>query len=169
MVTMNDDALASPRGQDAGSVRRESVLADRNGLEVLEREECLRLLATATLGRISVTSGGLPVILPVNFRLVGERIAFRTSIGSKLDAAACGAVVAFEVDEIDRFTHTGWSVLVTGTVREVTDPDDLAEVERANVPHWAPAGGDHVVALSTDIVSGRRIVSLGAPLPGEAP
>jgi hypothetical protein len=44
---------------------------DRNGLEVLSRHECLRLLGTATLGRIGVTSDALPTVLPVNFRFDG--------------------------------------------------------------------------------------------------
>jgi nitroimidazol reductase NimA-like FMN-containing flavoprotein (pyridoxamine 5'-phosphate oxidase superfamily) len=50
---------------------------DRNGLEVLDRDECLRLLATATLGRIGLTSQSLPTVLPVNFILEGERDGLR--------------------------------------------------------------------------------------------
>ena len=60
---------------------------DRNGLEVLGRDDCLRLLALATLGRIGFTSGALPTVLPVSFHLDGERILVRTGRGSKLDAA----------------------------------------------------------------------------------
>ncbi len=71
---------------------------DRNGLEVLNREECLRLLRHATLGRVAITSGALPQVLPVNFRLFGDRIVFRTGLGTKLDAATSNNVVAFEVD-----------------------------------------------------------------------
>ena len=77
------------------------VEVDRNGLEVLDRQECLRLLATATIGRIGITLGALPVILPVNFRLVDDRIVFRTGVGTKLDAATCNTIVAFEVDAVD--------------------------------------------------------------------
>jgi hypothetical protein len=39
---------------------------DHNGLEVLGRDECLRLLGTATLGRIGVTSGALPGVSAAN-------------------------------------------------------------------------------------------------------
>ena len=130
---------------------------DRNGLEVLDRAECLRLLGTATLGRIGISSGALPVILPVNFRLVDDTIVFRTASGTKLDAATRGAVVAFEVDAMDPFEHTGWSVMVTGVASRVTDPAALAAVHRERVARWAPFGDDCVVAVSTDIVSGRRI------------
>jgi uncharacterized protein len=46
---------------------------DRNGLEVLGRDACLRLLASATLGRVGVSSGALPSVVPVNFRFDGRR------------------------------------------------------------------------------------------------
>ena len=90
------------------------VELDRNGLEVLEREECIALLGSVTVGRIAITSNALPVVLPVNFVLLDDRIVIRTSRGTKLDAATRNTVVAFEVDEIDMVEQTGWSVLVTG-------------------------------------------------------
>lgn len=133
---------------------------DRNGLEVLERPECLRLLAQCTLGRVAVTDRALPTVLPVTFRLVDERILFRTGSGTKLEAAATGAVVAFEVDDMDPVSHTGWSVVVTGVAEEITDPADLAALEDAHLPRWAPGRGDNVVAVSTERVTGRRITSL---------
>ena len=96
---------------------------DRNGLEVLSRGECLQLLGGATLGRIGITIQALPLILPVNFKLVGHAIVFRTGPGTKLDAATRGSVVAFEADEIEPFSHAGWSVVVTGVAQEVTRRD----------------------------------------------
>jgi uncharacterized protein len=135
----------------------DSVEFDRNGLEVLGRAESLRLLAGSSLGRLAVTIGALPVILPVNFLLDGDRILIRTSPGTKLDAATQDAVVAFEVDHVDPFAHSGWSVCVTGTAREVTDRDELDRVSRLPLAHWAPDGGDHVVTMSTELVTGRRI------------
>ena len=134
------------------------VELDRNGLEVLNREACLRMLSCATLGRIGVTSGALPTILPVNYRLVGDTIVIRTAAGTKLDAATRNTVVAFEVDDMDPFEHTGWSVVVTGVAREVTDIGERALLDHPNVPRWAPEGEDRLVAISIDIVSGRRIV-----------
>jgi nitroimidazol reductase NimA-like FMN-containing flavoprotein (pyridoxamine 5'-phosphate oxidase superfamily) len=138
-------------------VQTTETSTDRNGLEVLQRDECLRLLERSTLGRVGVTVGALPVILPVNYRLVGDRIVFRTATGTKLDAATHNAVVAFEVDEFDPFFHTGWSVLVTGLAREVTDAAALVELRRAHVPRWAPSGDERIVEVSTEMLSGRRI------------
>ena len=131
---------------------------DDNGLEVLEREECLRLLAGATLGRIGVSSGALPAVLPVNFWLDGNRILILTGEGSKLDAATRNTVVAFEVDSFDPMYHSGWSVVVTGVAREITDPRELAAVRTAPMAQWSPRGRSRVVAIDTDLISGRRIV-----------
>jgi uncharacterized protein len=137
---------------------------DRNGLEVLGRDACLCLLAGATLGRIGVSSGALPSVLPVNFRFDGHQILIRTGVGTKLDAAVANAVVAFEVDEIDPVAHTGWSVMITGIARELTDPGELAAAGTPPLARWAPGGDHRVIAISTELVSGRRIVpGLAAP------
>jgi len=63
-----------------------------------------------------------------------------------------------EVDRIEPFSHTGWSVSVTGLAAEITDPAELEEVTKAHIPRWAPTGGDRLVAVSAQMVSGRRIV-----------
>jgi len=130
---------------------------DSNKLEVLDEAECRRLLAASSFGRLAITSDALPVILPVNFLLDGDRILVRTGTGSKLDAAMRNAVVAFEVDRAEPFGHEGWSVCVTGIAREIRDHADLSRISRLPLPHWAPDGVDHVMAISTDLISGRRI------------
>jgi nitroimidazol reductase NimA-like FMN-containing flavoprotein (pyridoxamine 5'-phosphate oxidase superfamily) len=126
---------------------------DRNGLEVLDRPECLRLLGGAHVGRVGLSSGALPLVLPVNFTLAGERILVRTGRGTKLDAATRNAVVAFEADDIDPATHSGWSVMITGVAREV-DPADVAGLV---LDRWAPGPDGRVIGISTDLVSGRRL------------
>ena len=135
---------------------------DRNGLEVLSRDECLRLLGTAALGRVAVTTAALPTILPVNFRFDGRQILIRTGRGTKLDAATRRAVVAFEVDHIEPATHTGWSVVVTGVADEITDPDELDDARDPPLARWAPGPDHRIVAISTDLISGRRIMPRSA-------
>ena len=130
---------------------------DRNGLEVLDREDCLVLLGCATLGRVGVTIGALPSVLPVNYRLVGDEIVIRTGAGTKLDAATQGAVVAFEVDDFDTMEHTGWSVMVTGVARDVTDELERTALLRRQLPRWAPEGGGRIIAISTELTTGRRL------------
>jgi hypothetical protein len=131
---------------------------DRNGLEVLDRATCLALLAQGVIGRVGVTSRALPTVLPVNYGLVGDRIVMRTGRGTKLDAATRNAVVAFEVDEFDRDEGTGWSVVVTGVAREM-DPSEVVPAELVPVPLWMSGGADHLVAISTDVISGRRVLA----------
>ena len=133
---------------------------DRNGLEVLGTQECLRLLQSASLGRIAITSKALPVILPINYRVDRDQILFRTSAGTKLDAATRNAVVAFEVDQIDPVYHSGWSVLVTGIARDATA--EVSDGALSATPRWAPGPDDRLVAVSIDQISGRRLAPGGA-------
>lgn len=135
---------------------------DRNGLEVLDRAESLRLLATARLGRIAITTEALPTVLPVAFRCDGRQILVRTGAGSKLEAATDNAVVAFEVDELQPGSRSGWSVVVTGVARELTEPDELAAAQRLPLDRWIEGVDGRIVAISLDLVSGRRLV----PMPG---
>ena len=133
---------------------------DRNGLEVLERDECLRLLGQRRLGRLGLSSGALPTILPVNYWSDGMSVYVRTAPGTKLDAALCDAVVAFEVDDFDAMEHAGWSVVVTGVARVVADRAELDRLRTAPLARWAPSANGHVIAISTELVTGRRLRSM---------
>jgi hypothetical protein len=134
---------------------------DRNGLEILGRPECLRLMGLATLGHIGLSSGALPTVLPVNFHLDGERILVRTGSGTKLANATSNAVVAFEVDGIDPSDHCEWSVVVTGTARPATRAEDLAWSGRSPLARWTSGGQSSMIAISTEVISGRRVSPLG--------
>ena len=143
-----------------------AVRYDRNGLQVLTTAECTALLRGATLGRIGLSVDALPLVLPVNYWFDGERILIRTTEGTGLQRAAGGAVVAFEVDDIDPMYHAGWSVVVTGRAEEIVDPVELEELRTAPLARWAHAeGGSRIVAIQPDLVSGRRIQP-GRPRPG---
>lgn len=151
-------ALAPQYPGDFNSVTTQApVETDRIGLEILGREECLRLLGTVTLGRVGITIRALPVVVPMNFRLIGDRVVFRVGLGTSLDAAIHNAVVAFEADEVKPYGGGGWSVSVTGVAREITDPDEIAQMRHENVARWTEWGADRYIAISTDMVSGRRI------------
>lgn len=126
-------------------------VTDRYGLEVLDEEECLRLFATAAVGRVAVVRGGLPSVVPVNVCIAEGAVWFRVGPGQLLDAALAGDVLAVEVDDVDRQNHTGWSVVVTG--RAEVSPD------RPDIPVQAWRGGDakHLVRVPTELVTGRRL------------
>ena len=130
---------------------------DRNGLLILEPAECTALLAGATVGRIAITANALPVVLPVNFVLLDDRIVVRTGRGTKLDAATRNAVVAFEVDDLNFEEGTGWSVLVTGVAHELTAPEEVKAADSTPPARWAPGPNCRYIAISVDMISGRRI------------
>jgi nitroimidazol reductase NimA-like FMN-containing flavoprotein (pyridoxamine 5'-phosphate oxidase superfamily) len=130
---------------------------DHNGLDVLDRQECLALLGSMSVGRVGISLQALPVVLPVAFRLISEQIVFSTAPGSKLRAATNHAVIAFEVDHIDPLAHTGWSVLATGMARRVTNPAERDQLTIAGVPHWLAGDDAQLVVVGTDVISGRRL------------
>lgn len=133
---------------------------DRTGLEVLPRERCLELLANADvhIGRIGIVDyAGRPLVLPVNYVLDGDAVIFRTDEGTKLDAAARNAHIAFEVDAVDPAWQEGWSVVVQGLGEEVTDAEELERLSHLPLRTWAPGEKRHYIRLPTDSISGRRI------------
>ena len=134
-------------------------------LETLDADECYRLLRTHEIGRLGVNAEHHPLIFPVNYAMDGTTIVVRTSPGTKLSAAA-GKNVTFEVDDIDRRTRSGWSVLVRGQAEEVGEehrPGLVARTYATGVEPWAPGEHGHWVRIIPHFVSGRRIV------PGELP
>jgi nitroimidazol reductase NimA-like FMN-containing flavoprotein (pyridoxamine 5'-phosphate oxidase superfamily) len=130
---------------------------DRNGLEMLDRDECLRLLAGVQLGRVGATTEALPVVLPVNFVLDGERVVFSSSSGTKLYVAATGARLAFEADDIDSAAGSGWSVCVTGPGAVVEDPNEAERLRGLPLDTRAPEGDESLVVIEPQVVTGRRL------------
>ncbi|HTJ76877.1 MAG TPA: pyridoxamine 5'-phosphate oxidase family protein [Acidimicrobiales bacterium] len=140
---------------------------DRNGLEILPRAECLRLLTRIPVGRVVVTDKALPAAFPVNFALLHEDVVFMSTGGAKLAAASSDEVVAFQADEIDALAHTGWSVLIRGWARRIVDPEELAQARSLGLQRWAPRRSEeqfHFVRIRSELVSGRRLVAPGLGL-----
>ncbi|HZE41285.1 MAG TPA: pyridoxamine 5'-phosphate oxidase family protein [Stackebrandtia sp.] len=133
-------------------------MMDGANLRNIDQHECLRLLASVSVGRIAITDQAMPVILPVTFIIHGGWIVIRTTKGSKLSAAADHAVVAMEVDCIDESNHEGWSVLVVGRSRLVGHgAEEFDLLESLDLPAWAARERDHFVLIDLDQVSGRRL------------
>ena len=123
----------------------------------LSRQECLRLMASAPVGRIIYTRQAMPAVELVNFTMDAGDIVIRTSASGKLAAAIGGAVVAFEADEYDPAARTGWSVTAVGQAREVTDPDRIARL-RTSGPHpWVPGDHPYFMAITPGMLNGRRL------------
>jgi uncharacterized protein len=135
------------------------MLDARTGLEVIDPDECRRLLAGDEIGRLAVADGGAPTVFPVNYVVDGDAVVFRTAPGTKL-AKGPRSKVAFEVDHFDRPRRTGWSVVVTGWLEEVTRYDAAAYDRLRALPldPWAEGEKAHVMRLRPDHITGRRIV-----------
>ena len=128
-------------------------------LAELPKDEALRLLASVPFGRVVFTAQALPAVRPVNHLVDGSRIIIRTSLGSALrtDVDGTGTVVAYEADEIDPVTRQGWSVVVVGRAVPVTDELHRLRYRELLQP-WAAGQRDEVIAISTDMVTGYRLV-----------
>lgn len=126
-------------------------------LRELSRDAALGLLDGARLARVGVSVDALPVVLPVFITLIDDRIVFRTVPGTKLHAAVNGAIVAVEADRLDEDSGNGWSVLVRGVAREVTDPGLAAAARPLLGNAWLEGTREHLVEVSTDLVTGRRL------------
>jgi nitroimidazol reductase NimA-like FMN-containing flavoprotein (pyridoxamine 5'-phosphate oxidase superfamily) len=130
----------------------------RTGLERLDTDECLRLLEGDEIGRLAYNVGESPAIVPVNYRMDGDSVVFRTDAGMKLDMGR-RAPVSFEIDSFDRKHRTGWSVVVSGWFEEVSpyDAETYKRVHQLPINPWAGGDKDHWVRIRTSRITGRRV------------
>ncbi|UKY48543.1 pyridoxamine 5'-phosphate oxidase family protein [Streptomyces inhibens] len=128
----------------------------------LSREESLALLAGVPVGRVAFSLHALPAIRLVSHIVLDGCVVFRAHEGAcVVGRVSVTGVVAYEADELDPVTGTGWSVGVTGTATLVRDPAQLARY-RTLLPLWidgaVDGARDEVVRISPDIVTGYRLV-----------
>ncbi|WP_051499952.1 pyridoxamine 5'-phosphate oxidase family protein [Nocardia sp. BMG51109] len=126
----------------------------------MDSDEAMRLLATSTFGRVVYTQDALPAIRAVNHLVDDGTVVVRTRLSSRLTSVVRedpDVVVAYEVDEIDPALHVGWSVVVTGLARTVTDPGRVAHYEQL-LPPWVDKTMDTVLRIEPTLVRGLRLV-----------
>lgn len=120
-----------------------------NGFETMTATECRRMLETTDIGRLALSAGALPVVLPVQYWVDHDRLLLRTpghhELGSDLD----GQIVGFEADFLDAGRGEAWCVLVTGPVRSLPSLGVAHPLHR-----WFADGS--LLELRTDIISGHR-------------
>jgi transcriptional regulator with XRE-family HTH domain len=128
---------------------------ERPTLEPLDAVQCRGYLGTSGVGRLVIVEPRGPVAIPVNYAMLGNDIVIRTS--GLADLVGRQPRVSFEVDHLDEALAEGWSVLVSGEARVVTDPAELAAVGALGIAPWA--GGDRAtyVRIIASEVTGRRI------------
>ncbi|GAB3417561.1 pyridoxamine 5'-phosphate oxidase family protein [Flindersiella endophytica] len=136
---------------------------DAAGLEILERDECLALAATGSIGRVVFTEQALPAITPVSFALMDGSIYLKASEGSKLANATNGSVVAFEVDDFDTEFKRGWSVVFVGKATPVSEPARLRELSGLPLRGWDAHNSHRLIEVKIELVNGRRLPNGSTP------
>ena len=132
-------------------------------VEELSEAESLSLVAEAGIGRIGFSGRFGPVVLPVTYTMLDGTVVFRTREGSALSEdlrtgiADAEYKVAFEIDDIDAVSRTGWSVLIQGGARNVEDEAERASVVTASVEPWVGGERFAYVRITPTRVTGRRI------------
>ena len=96
----------------------------------IDTDECLELASSRSVGRVAYSDQDGPVALPVNYVLDGGDVLFRISAHSSLAQHLRSGPASFEIDEIDDYTQSGWSVLIRGTARFI-EYDQLPEPSEA--------------------------------------
>ena len=130
-------------------------------LKELSEAEALRRLASVPFGRVVFTLHALPAVRPVNHVVADGRVVIRTNPGTVLskEVAPAAAVVAFEADDLDPYERLGWSVIVTGIARPVTDEEEAERFKKLLQP-WVQGGMDQVISIQPEIVNGFELVPL---------
>lgn len=147
------------RWKDVMVSDQDSDDADGRRMEELSYADCMSRLATRQVGHLAVIVDDFPHVFPVNYRLDGDVVVFRTHLGSSL-LAAHHASVGFQVEHLEVGTHSGWSVLVLGAAEDVTDRTDDPAAERSRhlgVAPWAPGVKPRIVRIVPGRVTGRRL------------
>lgn len=115
-------------------------------------DDCRLLLSGHSVGRVAWMSRLGLQVLPVTYRFTQDTILFRVDPSSVLGELAAGVEVAFEVDDIDLETASGWSVVIHGTTS--SHPEDPFE---ELPPPWAPGERHLVVAIQVGSYSCRAV------------
>ena len=131
----------------------------------LGRDECLALLRQGHVGRLAVVIDGQPHVIPLNYAVNAQGIiVFRTAELTTATEASLSKV-AFEVDDIDREHHTGWSVAVHGGGLNITNALDPESERLRQLPvrPWAPGERDQWFRIIPSEITGRRLAAVTSP------
>jgi nitroimidazol reductase NimA-like FMN-containing flavoprotein (pyridoxamine 5'-phosphate oxidase superfamily) len=138
------------------------------GLHEISEPECWKLLGSHDLGRIALLIDDWPQVFPVNYSAGEGAVLFRSAPGAKATHGP-GSRACFEIDGWDDRAGIGWSVMVLGTIRDITDAtDEQAGGLRELSPRpAAPGVRNRLLALLASRVTGRRFGGAGIvrPLP----
>ena len=122
---------------------------DGAGLRVLTDAECMRRLASVSVGRVALSHRALPAILPVHFHLADDGIVLQTRTGTTLHRSTDSTVVAFEAEGPAGAADPEWSVVVHGLATHRSCP-------------WAD--GSVTIVIGVEAVTGREVLEAADPM-----
>ena len=128
-----------------------------NGMDTLTLSECNEYLRFGGVGVLAFCEASVPILRPVNFAMDEDAIVIRTGEGRIFEAAKRSESASFVISEIDRVEHAGRSVIVSGKLVERPVFGSLADIP---LRPWAGSEKNHLIGLSIDRISGRRIADL---------
>jgi len=137
------------------------TVTDQRSLGELSRAEALQLLASVPVGRLVFTHQALPAIRPVNHLIEDDKIVIGLTAGSAFATSfrVGETVVAYEADSLNLTERSGWTVIVVGVARLETEPGAVLSY-RARLRSWLSGATTDVVTISSEIVTGYRLVPL---------
>ncbi len=136
----------------------ESPKAEPSGITVLEVDDCTALLGSTPIGRVAFIRQGTLSVFPVNYAWADDTVVFRTITGEKLSVAKEFGDVAFEVDDWDTRSRSGWSVLVRGVAESVTEWAEMERLEQLDLVPWAREEWHRMwVRIVPTEITGRRV------------
>lgn len=106
----------SPVGRQGGT-----TLHINDGFIPMSDADAWAFVVGGTVGRLGLSMGAMPVILPVHYTVVEHTILVPADAESSIAAAAAGTVVAFAVDDYERPNTLSRNVLALGQSQVVVD------------------------------------------------
>ena len=125
-------------------------------LEELTEGDCRARLAAGSVGRVAITVGALPAILPVNYALLDGDIVFRCRGTEAQRAPSSGRSSPSRSMPPTPPTRPA-GVLVVGYATALWRLEDIERARAVDLQPWVAGPRDHFVRVSTGMISGRRI------------
>lgn len=138
--------------------------------EQLDTAECWRLLGTRSHGRICFCVEDHVEVVLTSYVALVDTIYFRATAFGPVARLAESRDVTLQVDDMDGDRPASWSVTVTGPSHRVVEAPTLAALWTPVRPApWDTAAEPIWMALSDDVVLGRRKLRADGVSPGSTP
>lgn len=122
-------------------------------VRILDLNECWELLDAARFARLGTADRERVDVTPLNIIAHRRHLYFRSAKGSKLTTLQINPHVAVEIDKVEG--GTAYSVMVRGTARILTDPQETDMVDSLPLRPWLHTEKLEYVEIVPDYITGR--------------